>query len=141
MSGDGPATPCTSCLHAAIGHDPVSRRWCAATTESGAARGCICPPGALVAALNGIRTLPAAGADGAPAVPKGRAPAGTPPGYADRMRAFGSGFDAVPSLVAHLTEAAAALDLVAEGLRKAADRPDLTTAQRLQLDRLRAQLR
>jgi hypothetical protein len=140
-SGDNLVTPCTSCPHTAIGHDPVSRRWCAATAESGAARRCICPPDALVAPLEDILTQAAAGA-GAAAVPKDRAPAGTlPRSYADRMRAFGSGFDVEPSLVAHLADAAAALDLVAEGLRKAADRSDLTTAQRSQLDRLRAQLR
>ncbi|GAA3390231.1 RGCVC family protein [Cryptosporangium minutisporangium] len=34
---------CDVCAHAAEGHDPISRRYCAATLANALSRNCICP--------------------------------------------------------------------------------------------------
>ena len=33
---------CAACPHPAAGHDPIGRRFCAATLDSSITRGCIC---------------------------------------------------------------------------------------------------
>ncbi|MEV8444212.1 RGCVC family protein [Actinosynnema sp. NPDC051121] len=35
-------TPCPVCPHPADAHDPLSRRFCAATETGGLSRGCLC---------------------------------------------------------------------------------------------------
>jgi hypothetical protein len=53
---DDALTACTSCPHVAGGHDATSRRWCAATAATAGHaldRRCICPPGAVTAAVDG----------------------------------------------------------------------------------------
>lgn len=136
---------CPACPHLAAGHDATGRRWCAATAEGRAVRGCICPPSAV---LTPVADAEAAAPDeAAPAVKKARAKAATPPAdrmrgsYADRMRGFSGDFDVVPGLGGQLVMTAIALDTLAEGLRAAAEVPELTATQRHHLGALLDQLR
>ena len=39
-----PATRSCVCGHADLAHDPIARRFCAATASASLSRGCVCPP-------------------------------------------------------------------------------------------------
>ena len=47
---------CAACGHPAQAHDRTATRYCAATEASGAARGCLCPPGAGATGVQRLRT-------------------------------------------------------------------------------------